>query len=44
MEMHHNYEVADLFRKLAKIEGLHIDNVNKASEGKQLPSLLAWEV
>ena len=43
MEIHHNYEVADLFRKLAKIEGLHIENVNKASVGKQLPSLLAWE-
>ncbi len=43
MEMHHNYEVADLFRKLAKIEGLHIDNVNRAAEGKQLPNLLAWE-
>jgi rubrerythrin len=43
METHHNYEVADLFRKLAKIEGLHIDNVKKASAGKQLPSLLAWE-
>ena len=43
MEIHHNYEVADLFRKLAKIEGLHIDNVNKASAGRQLPSLLAWE-
>ena len=43
METHHNYEVADLFRKLARIEGLHIENVNKASAGKQLPSLLAWE-
>lgn len=43
MEMHHNYEVADLFRKLAKIEGLHIDNVNEASAGKELPNLLAWE-
>jgi rubrerythrin len=43
MEMHHNYEVADLFRKLAKIEGLHIDNVRRASKGKQLPALLAWE-
>lgn len=43
MEMHHNYEVADLFRKLAKIEGLHIENVNQASAGKQLPTLLAWE-
>ena len=43
MDMHHNYEVADLFRKLAKIEALHIDNVRQASKGKQLPSLLAWE-
>jgi rubrerythrin len=43
MEIHNNYEVADLFRKLAKIEGLHIDNVNRASAGKELPSLLAWE-
>ena len=37
METHHNYEVADLFRKLAKIEGLHIENVKQASAGKQLP-------
>ena len=43
METHHNYEVADLFHKLAKIEGLHIDNVKKASKGKKLPDLLAWE-
>ena len=43
METHHNYEVADMFRKLAKIEGLHIDNVKRAAVGKELPSLLAWE-
>ena len=43
MEMHHNYEVAELFRKLAKIEGLHIENVSLASAGKQLPDLLAWQ-
>ena len=43
MEMHHNFEVADLFRKLAKIEGIHIDNVNKVSGGKQLPAMSAWE-
>lgn len=43
MEMHHNYEVADLFRKLAKIEGLHIENVSLASAGKQLPNMLAWQ-
>ena len=43
MEVHHNYEVADLFRKLAEIEGKHIENVNQAAAGKQLPTLLAWE-
>jgi len=43
MEMHHNYDVADLFRKLAKIESFHVDHVNQASEGKQLPNLQAWE-
>lgn len=43
MDTHHNYEVADLFRKLAKIEGLHIGNIERASAGKTLPDLLAWE-
>jgi len=43
MEMHHNHEVADLFRKLAKIEGLHIENVSLASAGKQLSGMLAWQ-
>jgi rubrerythrin len=43
MEVHHNFEVADLFRKLAKIEGIHIDNVNKASVGKDLPLMSAWQ-
>lgn len=43
MEMHYNFEVADLFRKLAEIEGLHVDNVRKASEGRELPPMHAWE-
>jgi len=43
MEVHNNHEVADLFYKLAEIEGKHVDNVNRASQGKQLPDLLAWE-
>ena len=43
METHHNHEVADLFRKLAEIEGKHIENVKQVSQGKQLPALLAWE-
>jgi rubrerythrin len=43
MEMHYNFEVADLFRKLANIEGIHIDNVNKASACRELPPMSAWE-
>lgn len=43
MEIHHNHEVADLFRKLAEIEGKHIENVKQVSQGKKLPALLAWE-
>ncbi len=43
MEVHNNHEVADLFYKLAEIEGKHVENVNRASEGRQLPDLLAWE-
>ncbi len=43
MEVHNNHEVADLFYKLAEIEGKHVENVNRAAEGKQLPDLLAWE-
>ena len=43
MEVHHNYEVADLFRNLATIEGKHVENVKKASKGKQLPDLQFWE-
>jgi len=43
MEVHNNHEVADLFRKLAEIEGKHVENVSLASTGKQLPELLSWE-
>ncbi len=43
MEVHNNHEVADLFYKLAEIEGKHVENVNRAAAGKELPDLLAWE-
>jgi rubrerythrin len=43
MEAHHNYEVADLFRRLSEIEGGHVENVNAASAGKKLPDLKAWK-
>jgi len=43
MEVHNNHEVADLFYKLAEIEGKHVENVSRASAGKTLPDFLAWE-
>lgn len=43
MEVHNNHEVADLFYRLAEIEGKHVEKVRRASEGKELPNLLAWE-
>jgi rubrerythrin len=43
MELHYNFDVADLFRKLADIEGIHVDNVMKASKGMELPAMHAWE-
>lgn len=43
METHNNREVAALFRKLAEIEKLHVDNVNDISEGHTLPHIAPWE-
>ena len=37
METHNNPEVAELFRKLEAIEGLHIDHVKKLSGEHELP-------
>jgi rubrerythrin len=43
METHNNREVAALFRKLAEIEKLHVDNVNDISAGHTLPHIAPWE-
>jgi rubrerythrin len=43
MEVHHNFEVAELFRQLATIEGRHVENVRQAAAGMELPAVLAWE-
>jgi rubrerythrin len=43
METHNNRDVAALFRKLAEIEKLHVDNVNDISEGHTLPHIAPWE-
>jgi rubrerythrin len=43
MEVHHNEEVADLFRKLAKYSRLHLAEVKDSAKGIALPDLKAWE-
>lgn len=43
MEVHNNLEVAQLFRKLARIEGLHAKRILKEMGWKKPPqALLAW--
>lgn len=43
MDVHNNPEVAALFRKLAEIEKLHVDNVNGLSDGMELPHIAPWD-
>jgi len=43
MEVHNNLEVAELFRKLARIEGLHADKIMQEMGWKKPPPpSLAW--
>ena len=44
MEVHNNHEVAELFHKLAAIEGKHIANVEALGEGRTLPPISIWEL
>jgi rubrerythrin len=43
MDVHNNPEVAQLFRKLASIEQLHIEHVAANAEGLTLPHVSPWE-
>jgi rubrerythrin len=43
MEVHHNLEVAELFRKMAAIEGKHIAKVESLASNLQLPRLAPWD-
>ncbi|HRQ55847.1 MAG TPA: ferritin family protein [Azoarcus taiwanensis] len=43
MEVHNNPDVAQLFRKLAEIEQLHVHNVTELSEGVELPHIAPWD-
>ncbi len=44
MEVHHNEEVAALFRKLVEIEGKHVTQVVDRSAGVELPNLAPWDL
>jgi len=43
MEVHHNSETADLFRKMAHVESLHVKKVLERAEGVDLPHIPPWE-
>ncbi|HEY5598038.1 MAG TPA: ferritin family protein [Kiloniellales bacterium] len=43
LEVHHNTEVAALFRKMAKIEQLHVQKILERVGGLELPRLSPWE-
>lgn len=43
MDVHNNPEVAALFRKLAEIEKLHVNNVNDLSGDLELPHIAPWD-
>src|SRR3972149_7181408 len=43
LEVHHNDEVAALFRKMAKIEQLHVQKILERVGDMELPRLSPWE-
>lgn len=43
MEVHHNKEVAALFRKLAAEEKNHIDQVEERAGGEEIPHMAPWD-
>ena len=43
METHNNPEVAALFRKLERIEGLHADKIRARAGETPLPTIKPWE-
>ena len=44
MEVHHNDEVAELFRKLAEIEGKHVDKVRAMPGGNAIAHVAPWDL
>ena len=43
MDVHHNLEVAELFRRLAAIEAKHVAKVEALGAGRALPHIPPWE-
>ena len=44
MEVHNNDEVAQLFRRLAEIEGKHVAKVRSLSGADPIPHIAPWEL
>lgn len=42
--VHHNTEVAELFRKMAHFSRLHLAEVQQAAEGLELPHIAPWDM
>jgi len=43
MEMHNNTETAELFKKMAYVEGLHIAKILERVGGSNLPHIAPWD-
>ena len=43
MEVHHNSEVAELFRKMARVERKHVEKILQRVGDKELPHIPPWE-
>jgi rubrerythrin len=43
MRIHHNVEVADLFRQLADMSEAHVSQVIARAEGIELPEIAPWD-
>ncbi len=43
MEVHNNPDVAEFFRKMERIERIHVDNIDQLAAGKELPHIAPWD-
>ncbi len=43
MDVHNNPEVAELFRKLAELEGKHVEKIDEKAGDREIPRLAPWD-